>query len=341
GKDGVIRFHDLNGDGVADFYENFSNIMEQSIESREWAADMVAAPDGGFYIAKGAALDAGPQTNSPTIAEGFRAGSRHSGSILKISADGRSIKTIATGFRGPYIGINPETGVVTASDQQGNYVPTTPVMVVEKGDYFGVPATVHQQSIPETKPPLVWIPHKIDRSGMSQVWVTSDEMGPLNDQLIHISYGRPGLFKVLIDSTEEAIQGGFSYIKAHYPAPTMKAAINPRDGQLYVAGFSLWGSSAEGISALIRLRYTGQPALLPEAFDVNEKGIVLQFPVALDEKEATNPANYQLKRWNYKRTEEYGSGHYKLNGKPGEALLPIFSAHLSDDKKAVFLAVPN
>src|SRR5699024_6249344 len=104
---------------------------------------------------------------------------------------------------------------------------------------------------------------------------------------------------------------------------------------------SLWGSSAEGISALIRLRYTGQPALLPEAFDVNEKGIVLQFPVALDEKVATNPANYQLKRWNYKRTEEYGSGHYKLNGKPGEELLPIFSAHLSGDKKSVFLAVPN
>src|SRR5699024_4538589 len=37
GKGGITRFHDLNGDGVADYYENFSNLMEQSIETREWA----------------------------------------------------------------------------------------------------------------------------------------------------------------------------------------------------------------------------------------------------------------------------------------------------------------
>lgn len=340
-KAGIIRFKDLNGDGVADYYESFSNLMTQSIESREWAADMVAAPSGGFYIAKGAALNAGPPTHSPTVAEGFRAGSRHSGSILKVSADGQSIKTIATGLRGPYLGINPETGVLSASDQQGNFVPTTPIYLIDEGDYFGVPATAHRKPIPDITPPLLWIPHKVDRSGMSQVWTTGDKMGPLNGHMIHISYGRPGLFKVLIDSTGEKIQGGLSYIEAHYPAPTMKGTINPRDGQLYVAGFSLWGSNVHRPSALIRLRYTGKPALLPESFDVYKKGIVLRFDVKLDKKTATNAANYKLKRWNYKRTEKYGSGHYKLNGEPGEEILPIYSVHLSDDKRAVFLAVPN
>src|SRR5690606_33637709 len=48
GKEGIVRLHDLNGDGVADFYENFANQMEQSLGSREWAADMVSAPGGGF-----------------------------------------------------------------------------------------------------------------------------------------------------------------------------------------------------------------------------------------------------------------------------------------------------
>ncbi|HSI76719.1 MAG TPA: DUF6797 domain-containing protein, partial [Lunatimonas sp.] len=51
GKEGIVRLHDLNGDGEADFYENFSNLMAQSIETREWASDMVVDPAGGFYIA--------------------------------------------------------------------------------------------------------------------------------------------------------------------------------------------------------------------------------------------------------------------------------------------------
>src|SRR5690606_23687306 len=50
GKEGIVRLHDLNRDGVADFYENFCNEMEQSLHSREWASDMVLAPGGGFYI---------------------------------------------------------------------------------------------------------------------------------------------------------------------------------------------------------------------------------------------------------------------------------------------------
>ena len=56
---------------------------------------------------------------------------------------------------------------------------------------------------------------------------------------------------------------------------------------------------------------------------------------------ATDPANYRVSRWNYRRTEEYGSGHFRLDGSPGQDLLPVFSAHLSDDRKSVYLAVPD
>jgi cytochrome c2 len=341
GREGIVRFHDLNDDGVADFYENFSNLMAQSIETREWASDMVAAPDGGFYVAKFGALDMGPETSSPKSLMGFRAGSPHDGSILKISKDGRSMDFFATGFRGPYIGINPETGVLSASDQQGHYMPSTPVMLVEKGDYYGVPATAHLDPIPEVTPPLLWIPHSVDRSGISQVWVNSDQMGPLNGDMIHFSYGRPGLFRVLIDSSSNGIQGGVSVIKGHYPAPTMKGAINPEDGQVYVTGFSLWGTNTSTISAFTRMRYTGMESLLPEKFAVRNGGIMLRFDVGLDGETVKDISRYKVKRWNYQRTEKYGSGHFKPDGTVGEEILPVLAAYLSDDSKALFLAVPN
>jgi cytochrome c2 len=341
GKEGIVRLHDLNQDGVADYYENFSNLMAQSIETREWASDMVAAPDGGFYVAKFGSLDMGPETSSPKKLMGFRAGSQHNGSILKVSTDGRSIQPFATGFRGPYLGINPVTGVISGSDQQGHYMPSTPVMLIEEGDFYGVPATAHRDPIPETTPPLTWIPHTVDRSGISQVWITSDKMGPLNGEMIHFSYGRPGLFRVLMDSTANGVQGGVSFLKGQYPAPTMKGAINPEDGQLYVTGFSLWGTNTSTISALTRIRYTGGESLLPEGFFARKGGIALRFAQELEEEAGTNISNFQVKRWNYQRTENYGSGHFKPDGTAGEENLPVLAAHLSDDRKAVFLAVPN
>ncbi|MDX1636764.1 MAG: DUF6797 domain-containing protein, partial [Balneolaceae bacterium] len=286
GREGIVRLHDLNSDGVADYYENFSNLMAQSMETREWPGSLVAAPGGGFYVSKGAAGNAGPQYN-PVAVNGFRYGSRHSGSVLYISADGRSVKQVATGLRMPYLGIHPETGVVTASDQQGHFVPSSPLFLVDEDDYYGVPASAHTEPIPEITPPLLWFPHSVEPSGAGQVWISSRFMGPLNGELVHLSYGRPGLFRILFDSTESHVQGGASLIPARYTAPTMKGAVNPGDGQLYVTGFSLWGANTEELSALLRIRHTGKPAYLPERFKLRDGGIFLRFGHRLDQVSAT------------------------------------------------------
>lgn len=340
GREGIVRLHDLNGNGSADYYENFSNLMEQSIETREWPYDMVTAPDGGFYVAKGAAGNAGPQVEE-VVAQGFRIGSNHSGSILKISPDGRSVKTIATGMRGPYLGIHPEKGILTASDQQGNFVPSTPIRLVNEGDYYGVPPAAHQDPIPEITPPLTWIPHRVDQSGGGQVWLTDDRMGPLSGSLLHLSYARPGVFKVYTDSTGKAIQGGISLVSEAFPGPVMKGVVSPGDGQLYVAGFQVFGSGANTISALSRLRYTGLPDYQPESFRVRDAGVIIHFGVDLDAATAEDLSNYRVERWNYRHSGEYGSGHYTMDDEPGQDNMPIVSAHLSDDQKSVFLAVPN
>ncbi len=337
---GITRFYDRNNDGEADYYENFSNVMPQSIDTREWPSDMVVDPQGGLYVSKGGALFTNQGIGPPTT-KGFRMGSRLDGSIVWISPDGRKSKRIATGFRGPYLGINPVTGMLTASDQQGNFVPSTPVYNVQVGDYFGVPSTAHGADTADITPPLLWIPHHVDPSGLGQVWVMSDRMGPLNDQLIHISFSRPGLFKVLVDSSGQPWQGGVSFIKGHYPTPVSKGAVSPTDGFPYFAGFNLFGSPSTGISSLIRLRYTGKPDPQPVSFQAGRQGLVLEFGEELDSDYSEKIAHYRVKRYNYRRTQEYGSGHYRLDGSPGEGQLPVLSAYLSSNKKRLFLSIPN
>lgn len=343
GREGIVRLHDQNGDGEADFYENFSNDIVQSMETREWPLDMVARPGGGFFVAMGAALNAGPRTEaSREVMPGFRIGSAHGGTVLKVSDDGERVEVYADGFREPYLGSYPEGRFPTASDQEGNFVPSTPVYGVSEGSFYGVPATTSRKDrIRETASPITWIPHQVDPSGASQLWVDSDEMGPLNGALVHFSYSRPGLFRVFADTTKRPWQGGVVPIGNEYDIPTTKGEIHPGDGQLYFAGFQVWGSQAEKISGLRRLRHTGRPTGDPVRVRAGRQGVLLRFGQSLDPSTAGDHTNYTVRRWNYRRTEQYGSGRYRLDGSAGTESLPVAAAHLSDDRRAVLLVLPD
>jgi hypothetical protein len=340
-RQGIVRLLDLNGDGEADLYENFSNLSQQSGESREFPLGMGAKPGGGFYLAIGSALDLGPKT-SPAIMQGFRAGSSQSGTIQEVSADGRSIRTYAYGLREPIIGVDPRTGRIAGSDQQGNFVPSTPIFLFRDGGYYGVPASAHRADPPPPELPLLWIPHEVDQSGAGEVWVPADRMGFGGDAIVHLSYGRPGPFRVYIDSTRTAVQGAVVALPGEYRAPTLKGRVGPNDGQLYLAGFSVWGSKATEVSSLVRVRYTGgtRASTLPLEVHSGLQGILVRFAIPLDLGVATDPARYQLQRWNYVRSSAYGSGHFKLDGTAGQETLPL-RAHLSSDGRTVLLVVPE
>jgi mono/diheme cytochrome c family protein len=338
-RQGIVRLRDLDGDGEADLYENFSNLSQQSGESREFPLGMGAKPTGGFYLAIGSALDLGPKT-SPAIMTGFRAGSSQSGTIQEVSADGRSIRTYADGLREPIIGVHPFSGRIAGSDQQGNFVPSTPVFLFRDGGYYGVPASAHRADPPPPELPAVWIPHEVDQSGAGEVWVPNDRMGFGPEALVHLSYGRPGPFRVYLDFTRSVLQGAVVALPGEYRAPTLKGRVGPADGQLYLAGFSVWGSKATEVSSLVRVRYTGRASPLPLEVHTGQQGIVVRFATPLDAKMATDPARYRLQRWNYVRSSAYGSGHFKLDGTAGQETLPL-RAHLSSDGRTVLLVVPE
>ena len=329
-RNGIVRLHDENGDGQVDFYENFSNIVAQSAETREFAMDMAKSPGGGFVLAKGGQAVA---TNV-----------KYNGTVVEISKDGRSYKLLGRGLRQPYIGCDMLTGRVTASDQQGNWVPATPIQVIEKANHYGylpgaLKKPVHPKKITE---PAVWIPHFVNQSGASQVWPRNAKMGPLNDSLIHIGYSRPELFKVYIDDQPGGPrQGAVSSVISGFSSATMKGSIDPVDGQLFICGFKIWGTVAGDISGVHRVRYTGAPSYVPLDVRSSDKGVLLRFGVELEKDIATSLYSYTVDRWNYKRTKEYGSGNYKMDGEPGQEATPVANAYLSKDRKAVFLAIPN
>jgi len=330
-RNGIWRLRDTNADGEADVHELFSNAFAQTADMREFPNTIRLAPGGEFVIAKG---------NQEATTLG-----KHNGRVLRISADGRRFTVLGYGFRQPNIGVNPRTGLVTASDQQGNYVPSTPLHIVKDRQFYGFlsslqPREVYPEPIAE---PLTWIPHTVNASSISQVWLFGARMGALNDAMVHIGFNRPELFRVLFNDRGSKPQAAVVSITQDFDFPPLNGSVNPADGQLYVAGFQIlgWGTTASTLSGLGRLRYTGATSTLPREVVPTDKGVLLRFDTALDQATALDPDNYSVETWRYQRTYKYGSPQLKADGKPGTDWHTPSRAYMSTDKRAVFIAVPG
>ena len=330
-RNGIWRLVDTNGDGEADVHELFSNAFAQTADMREFPSTVRLAPGGEFVIAKGG-------QEATTIG-------KHNGSVLHISADGRTATVLGYGFRQPQIGVNVRTGLVTASDQQGHYIPTTPLHIVRDRQFYGflsdkLPREVYPAPIAD---PLTWIPHSVNASAMSQVWLFGARMGPLNDALVHIGFNHPELFRVMLNTRGAKPQAAVASITRAFEFPPLNGSVNPVDGQLYLAGFQVlgWGTTSTRLAGLGRVRYTGAATTLPREVVAMDKGVLLRFETPLDPKRAVDPTSYVVTTWHYQRTYRYGSPVLKADGTPGVDRLTPTSAYLSKDGRSVFIGLPG
>lgn len=328
-RNGIWKLVDTNNDKECDRYEMFCNLFAQTAETREFPNSMKLGPKGELYISKGGQ-------------EGTTYG-KDNGTVIKIAPDGKSMEVIGYGLRQPFIGVNQKTGLVTASDQQGNYVPSTPLHIISDHHFYGhLPTIAPKEKYPDTiAEPLTWVPHPVNPSGVTQTWLLDAKMGPVNGELIHIGYNRPELFRVLINSHFEKPQAAVVSFNRNFDFPTLNAVVNPADGQLYVTGFQVWGTVVKKISGLARVRYTDKPRVLIKEVTPTDKGLLLRFNAKLDEKLATDPNSFNGERWNYKRTFDYGSPHLKLDGSSGQEWMTASSAYLSKDGMSVLVGFPD
>lgn len=330
-RNGIWRLRDTNGNGEADVHELFSNAFAQTADMREFPSQIRLAPGGEFVIAKG-----GQQATTL---------GKHNGSVLRVSADGRRATVLGYGFRQPNIGVNPRTGLVTSSDQEGQYIPTTPLHIVRDGQFYGYLAEFQprEQYPAPIAEPLTWMPHAVNASAISQVWLFDARMGPLNDAMVQICFNKPELLRVLFNHRTARPQAAVVSVTRAFEFPPLNGSVNPADGQLYIAGFQVvgWGNSLNTLAGLGRVRYTGAPVTLPREVVPMDQGVLLRFDLPLDAKTATNPDSYSLSTWGYVRTYKYGSPQLKADGTPGVDWLAASSAYLSLDGKSVFIGVPG
>ncbi len=340
GRDQITRLHDTNNDGEADHYENFNNGCKVTPNFHEFACDLVRDKDGNFYYAKGAPLLGGMAWDPK---------SSHSGSILRVSKDGKTIERYATGLRACNgLSMSPPLADgkqwLTAADNEGLWVPTTNVHVVERGEFLGAVGMSHRATRPTTYDrPLFWLPRELDNSAASQVWVTSDKWGPLKGAMLHISYGRARLLNVVSEQVDGVTQGGAVRMRMSFDTGVMRGRFHPTDGQLYVAGLKGWQTTGLRDGGLYRVRYTGKPMYTIEAVKVTPTGMTLRFTDPLDRGSAGDPENWFAQAWNYRWRNAYGSDKYSAKNPrvKGRDDLDVESVAVSADGRTVALTIPD
>jgi hypothetical protein len=316
GRDQLTRLHDENGDGEADFYENFFNRIQTSTSGHDYVTSLEKDDAGNFYYV------------DPRGAH-------------RVSRDGHEMQTLATGFRNPNgLGVSPDGKVLTVAPQQGEWTPSSLICEIRRGAYYGYggPKTTSDRPLGYDAP-LCWIPHNVDNSSGSQVWVPSGQWGPLGGHMLHLLWGRCGLMLVLRDIVDGIPQGAVVPLPGHFLSGPNRGSFNPKDGQLYIAGSTGWQTSAVKDGSLQRVRFTAKPVRLPIAWHAHSNGLTLTFTETLDRSIAEDPGSYAVHQWNYRYAAQYGSKDWSVSdpAKEGHDELPIRSARLLPDGKTIFL----
>jgi azurin len=331
GRNQITRLHDLNGDHEIDRYECFSDSFVTSPGGHDFICGLQRDDQGNFYTASG------------------------NQGILQISPDGKTTTVIATGFRNPDgIGILPD-GTITVPSSEGDWTPTSMIAQIhprpslETGKrvfetapipFYGYRGPAKDQKV---QLPLVYLPRGIDNSSGGQVWIDDTRMGPLDQKIVHTSFGAGTAFVVLRDRVDNMWQGGIVPLPGEYRAGVHRAHLNKKDGQLYLSGMNGWGSYTPDAGCFQRLRYTGSDIQMIDGFHVHSNGVSVRFTQPVNRKMAEDASNHFAQCWNYRYSPGYGSKEYSALHPPmiGHDRLRVQGAYLAGDNQTLFLEIPE
>ncbi|MGJ8698128.1 MAG: DUF6797 domain-containing protein [Verrucomicrobiaceae bacterium] len=329
GRDQVTELIDVNGDSVYDEYRNASDAFQQTLQTRDYATSLEVLPDGSFLVAKGG-IHSERATSDNEL-------SGHRGTIVHLSADGREAKVVADGLRLPYVGLRGD-GAIFASDQQGNFVPSTPIHVIGEGrPYLGHPPTNFQKATEVTEP-LLWYPYQTSRSGAAFATSVAKGFPDLGAAFLQVSWsGR--LFAI---ETPEWGQAFSWQLPLQLGFPSLNGTSHPTSGRLYVTGLGISGykPTTEGLIGIASIEETSAMPV-PESLEVGEGRIEVRFKRPLAADEVVTPGSPALRMFDIERTGKYGSGHFRWDGEPGEHRFQPEEILISEDRRTLTLTFPH
>lgn len=317
----VTRLRDTDGDGTADEYLTAGNGWNVSGSYHGYAYGPRTDGKGRRWVTLN--LDMGDHANNSTGWRGW-------GGIL--SESGEFVPMVA-GMRSPCgLGANLE-GEMFCVDQQGTWIPTTPIYHLRKGAYFLNPEGIGSQdltgsplklpdelpanvsypeavrALPQMEPPAVWLPYnKVGRSGTDLALCNADgKFGPFDGQFMVAEFTDAKVSRVFLEKVDGQYQGAAFPFLSDFASGIVRLRFAP-DGSLMVGmtsrGWSSLGTKAYGLQ---RVRWTGETPFAIKEMRATTSGFELTFSQPLDLATALDSASYSMKSYTYHYSSAYGS----------------------------------
>lgn len=364
-KPELLRAADTNGDGRADAFRVLNDDWGVSQNYHELFFGLRRNAEGDFYGALSLAslADRIPilpeQTRgmfneaNPVVASNHRSLLPYRGWAVKIDREGKLVP-LASGLRQPNgIGLSPD-GEMFVTDNQGDWKPSCGLIHVEAGDFLGHgasvkwepghdPATTTVESLwRRYKGPAVVFPH--GPGGVSAgepVWdVTGGRFGPYEGQVFVGDFSSM-ILRVSLEQVAGAWQGAMYPFLGRGDLPgtvtgERLAAGNTRlvfgpDGSLYTGQTGGWGGGSDGLQRIV---WDGRVAPEMHEITLTERGFRIRFTEPMDPSTLT-AGNFGVTRFRFYYHVEYGSPWID------EALLPVMTVQVSDDRRQAELIVPG
>ncbi len=349
-RDGIYQLIDLNDDGECDHYKVFNRDVFMTANFHEFTFGLEMDKEGNFYFSKASPVVSGGR--------GFDRILPHNGTIMKVTADGSELSVLATGLRAPGgIGVGPN-GELTTGENEGTWQPACKVNFMKPDTgrkFFGTEQAAQDLKGAELHDPLLYLPMSWDNSGASQEWVPDfAKIGMPEGAMLHMSYGQSSIYRVFPQEVNGKLQAAAAKLPVQLGSSAQRAVFHP-DGSMYVCGFRGWQTNGPQIAALQRIRRTEAFNSMPVNLVTTSKGIDITFDVALDDELAVDTSSFTIERWDYVRSEQYGSGHFSVDALDTEARkkattseskkhrvhdsVKVLTATLSQDAKTISLTL--
>jgi glucose/arabinose dehydrogenase len=354
----LTRVKDTDGDGIADLYEKVTDEFGLSGNYHEFNYGPVKDKDGNIFIALNSSSGGGDIRSevrgeiNPLGRESGGKGQMFSnlpyrGWMMKLGKDG-ILRPFASGFRSPNgIGFDLE-GNLFSTDNQGDWIGTSPLHHVQEGKFYGHPGSlVWQKGWNKGNPFLLSIPvldsmrtrgavlfpHGIIANSPTQPVCdnTSGKFGPFSGQLIIGEMNKEKIVRVMLERIGGELQGAcIPFFEGNGLRKGNNRLVFAPDGSLWI------GQNAHGWLGdlgIQRIVFTGKQPVDIYSMNLTEKGFDLTFTEPMEESAATNPENFKFRHYYYKYQSKYGSDQFDIQN------VPVTEIKISHDRKKVSLTL--
>lgn len=339
-KPELTRLIDIDNDGVADEYIKFASGWQFHDNYHEYNFGPVKDKQGNYY----GTLNLSHNLEGALSIGAMGSGSGYRGFAYQVLPNGQ-FKPYAWGLRSPAgIGASPE-GEIFFTDNQGDWVATSKMHLIEEGKFYGHPVSLRDVPgysldwIKNAKSaeldkfrekPVVWIPHvEVANSPGNPAWdTTQGKFGPFAGQIFVGDQTQSNLFRVLLEKVNGKYQGAVINFIDGFQSGNIRTSFD-QQGQLWVGqtarGWSAKGGKPFGLQKVV---WDGTVPFELQNINLTKKGFKLSFTQPIDDHSAIL-SSFTVKQWHYLYHANYGSP------KIDEKALTIEKIITSPDKKQV------